>query len=102
MNPQSNARGGNVAKKNTNGDFDVAMGYGWASTESAWEKITSRASWSVVDARATLGLISLMEQAGVADLPRAAYNMRAASKVANKTIRDHTMRLAYPRKVGRR
>lgn len=99
MNSKIDARLGNLAKKNADGNFDIAMCYGWASSEAAWEKIISRASWSLADARAALQLIRLMEVAGVADLPKAAQNMRNAARVANKTIRENTMRLVFPNKV---
>lgn len=102
MNFQTNARNSNTVHKHVKGDFDMAMGYGWASNEAAWEKIISRASWGVVDARATLSMIRSMEQAGVADLPRAAYHMRTAARIASKTIRENTMRSVYPKKVVRR
>ena len=91
MNSQRNATCSNIAKHTSNGVYDAAMGYGWASTESAWETITSRASWSVKDAQATLHMIRLMEIAGVAELPQAAYFMRAAARVANCTLRDFAM-----------
>lgn len=88
MNAQTDARHSATAKKGADGTFDMAMSYGWASSEAAWEPIVSRASWNVMDARAVLRMISLMEDAGIADLPRAAGLMRNAARIANSTLRD--------------
>lgn len=88
MNAQTDARNSTIAQKASDGTFDLAMSYGWASSEAAWEPILKRASWSVPDARALLKMIGLMEEAGIADLPRAAALMRNAARVANCTLRD--------------
>lgn len=102
MNAQTDARNSAVAKKGTDGTFELAMSYGWASSEAAWEPIITRASWNAMDARALLKMIELMEEAGIADLPRAAALMRNAARIANSTLRDAAFRDPVRPQVRRR
>lgn len=83
-----------VIKQASEGQFDNEVAYGWSSNAKAWEDVFAMAKKSHIHANAVLQMIPLMEERGIADLPRAGQFMRTAARIAHDTTRERDMTLA--------